>query len=813
MARVFAPLALAVSFVVVAACSTTEATPSPEKTGAIARFRFTEGQVPDFLDVPFPSDVYRTPPGTIMDPIPALERVLRKSSGYIAHDIARANGFSRIALSHFHIDDLATGLAAPLDATTLPRGEVACQAATSSVFLLDLEATEADARVLCRTRIHHDGPRGEAQQNLAVGPARGILLKEGHSYATVITSRVHTKDGAPILASDGLARARKSTSREGVIVANALTKAEALLASALAPDHATIVAIAPYTTHTQAAEFYELRETMQKQPAPVLRWDAASVAPMGAVRFAKLEDGVLPTGFTASLDDYLGVVAPEHKLPSGIDDPDVNLRTRAHDHIRAIATAAFEAPSFLKGIVGADSNQYRTMDFSTFTRDASGQLMMTGNERIWATFVLPDSPMPATGYPAIFFGHGLGGSRHIFLDLANQFAAHGWMTIMTDAIAHGARSRSERFRRDVKTQWEGNPGATYKGPDGLADPIAGSYQDATDMFGGLLNLGALRDQFRQGAIDRSSLVRALENADLTPLSPTGEPIKVDLDKLGYSGSSLGGIDGALFAAIEPRVRNFILAVPGGGLLTELGARSPEISQLLGGAMAFYYDVIGQFVHESNPINTLLQTTVEACDPILFAPHLVKEPHVLFGVPMTRRNVLQIEIPFDTTVPNESNEAFARAAGFGLAMPNLGSYADVLDIKHIENNPWRTPFPSIAPDAIGIHDTPVAGATGVVVQVSPSHHGIELTASTALRNFRIPYGDFESNEPFVPLYKDARVKVRNPYLQMQEMVFRFLEDGFAGRVPVVTGIPPVRRDADDDGVDDDVDPDPNSAEIK
>ena len=70
---------------------------------------------------------------------------------------------------------------------------------------------------------------------------------------------------------------------------------------------------------------------------------------------------------------------------------------------------------------------------------------------------------------------------------------------------------------------------------------------------------------------------------------------------------------------------------------------------------------------------------------------------------------------------------------------------------------------------GIHDTPVAGATGVVVQISPAQHGVELLAKRGTRTYAIPFGRFDTDEPFLPFASDKEVRVRNPYLELQEMV--------------------------------------------
>lgn len=99
------------------------------------------------------------------------------------------------------------------------------------------------------------------------------------------------------------------------------------------------------------------------------------MAPMGATKFAAPVRGVVPAGFTASLDAWLGVAT--QKLADGTDDPDFTLPVRAHDAVAAMGTAVFHAASFLVTKAGG----YDTLDDQTFTYDPSGHLQGAGRAR------------------------------------------------------------------------------------------------------------------------------------------------------------------------------------------------------------------------------------------------------------------------------------------------------------------------------------------------------------------------------------------------------------------------------------------------
>jgi dienelactone hydrolase len=784
--------------------------------GVVARFSLATEGAPAFLDVPFPSDAYLTD-GKIVDPLPGLERLFTLNSQFLSHELGKTNGFSRISLAIFYVDDTAAptgddGDPAPatLDAASLPTSEVECGTDGSSVFLLDMApADPAKVRVPCRAAFHDDRALAASRPLLAVGPARGVLLEEAHPYAAIVTSRVRAKDGRKVAASaDFRAVAggdRATTPR--ALYADAVAKAKTTLAPALAADGAEIVAIAPYTTQKMTDQLYAMRDALEDVPAPKLAWDAATVAPMGATRFAAKVGGALPAGFTATLDDWLGVVPADKKLPDGSDDDDASLPVRAHDKFAAVGTAVFAAQSYLQVKPGG----YDTLDHGTIATDASGKPVLSPEApsvKIWVTIAIPTAPMPAAGYPVVVVGHGLSSSRAYLLDMGNAFAARGWAVVAIDGITFGARAPEAKYQVDETTSYAGKNGAAYAGPDGLADTQNGPL----DFFGNLKNMGAFRDQFRHQGFDVAQLVRVVRGApDLSPLDTGAGAPKFDGDKIAYFGDSFGGITGAMAAAIEPRVKAWFLNVAGGGVFTEIAAHAPGIGASLAAAATFNFRFGPERFDESHPLNVIGQTLAEAGDPIAFAKALVLAPRPLKGAPTSPRNILQTEVVYDELVANEGGEALARAAGMGLATPNVGSNAGIVDVKDMTRNTQRVPLVDVAPDAVGIHDTPIAGVTAVVVQASPGQHGYDAVRRVGGRSYAIPYGRTDGSEPFVRL--DTGYDVRCPYREMQSMATRFFDDAFAGRVPVVAGFKPPVRDADDDGATDDVDADPNDPKKK
>ena len=804
------------------ACSSTPS--SPGASGPVARFTIgASDALPAFMDVPFPSDAYRDASGHLVAP-PAIDKVFKQSSQFLTSEMPHMDGFSRAALAMFYVDDLSAptdddgnASGADIDRATLPADEKSCMADASSVFLVDLDTQDpAAARLPCRALFHTNTNKKNAPL-VAVGPGRGFLLEEGHRYAAVLTSRIKDSGGKKIAASATFKKLAGGSAPSALAkVADALAKAYTLLAPSLASDHAEIVSIAPYTTHTMTSELFAIRESMEDTPVPALKWDGASMAPMGAARFAAPVGGKLPTGFTASLDAWLGTVDAQNKLPDGSDDPDDNLKVRAHDKIAAMGTAVFDAVNYLQ--VRADG--YDAPEHATFARDASGKVVPAPEKpttKIWVTIAIPTAPMPAEGYPVVIVQHGLSGSRAYVPVLANVFANKGWAVVGIDSVTFGARAPEGVYQTDKSTDYAKNAGATFTGPDGLADADSqGNHNGSTDLFGGLKNIGAIRDQMRQAALDTTQLVRVVRSAslDLSPLTTGAAAPKLDASRVAYFGDSLGGIQGAIAAAIEPNVKSWTLNVAGGGLLIETAAHGPAISALVTLAALANFGFSQNTMNEAHPMMNVLQLVAEPGDSLIFAPLLVKSPRSVKGVKVTPRNILQFEVIWDELVGNEANEALARAGGWGIATPNVGTNAGVIDFKNPANNPGRMVLPDVAPDASGfIHDTPVPGVTAVVVQVSPAQHGSNIVASHGKRVFALPWAVWDSPTPFNHLDVGKDFTVRCPYRELQATVTRFFDDGFQGKVPNVSVLRAPVRDFDDDGTPDDVDPAPSDPSVK
>lgn len=764
-----------------ASCSEERVAPVPGPASEV-RFEVPAAGLPLFLDVPFPSDAYLDPDGTVTNDIPGLEAFVPSSSGTLEVALGRLNGFGLTSGALFRVDsrtetdESGAPAAAAVDAGSLPEGPEGCLTPTSSVLLV---ALDTGALLPCRAAYQDDRPNGSLSRPvLAVLPARGVVLEEGTRYAALVTTHL-TASGQPVAPSQSFrevvagARDTAVTSLYGGAVDEVVANVPGLSAQ-------DIVAIAPFTTQRVTHELEDLRALVDTFAAPQILWDEPSVSPMFPAVFTKDEQPFA----TATLGDWLGT--PD-KLANGRDDPAVDQANgHAHDAILAIATGVFEAPNFLLYRSG-----YTDPEHKNFARGASGEIVVNPDAptaKIWVTIAVPDRPMPAGGYPVVVIQHGLQGDRSFLLALANTFAHEGWLSVAIEADTFGARSATPSFHTDDKARFGWSETSGYAGPDGLVDQNA----NALALFGEMINFGATSAQFRQSVVDFGTLANVLSNPalDLGPLALAKPGLSLDATKLVYIGDSFGSVLGSLVAAVDPRYRAMVLNVGGGGILVELASNAPMLAGLIGPLGGITFGLTRDRLNWKHPLVNLLQPVLDAADPLSYAGALVRDPVMVepIGAP---KSVVYIEALWDELVANEGTEALGVAVGIPLAGPSTGPIGGVV-------------LEEIAAAAGGLRGVPAAGHTVLIVQASPATHGSDLYSRRGSRRFAAPFVP-EEGDPFTALPQP--IEIEQPYLGLQSMVVGFFASSFAGDVPVVAGFPAPVRDFDQDGVPDASDPHP------
>jgi len=283
--------------------------------------------------------------------------------------------------------------------------------------------------------------------------------------------------------------------------------------------------------------------------------------------------------------------------------------------------ARYPAPLLLQGeppyaLSGAD-----------FAYDEAGVPLVAATEDMRLTVVLPKLGCPAGGCPFVMYSHGTGGDyTSVIGDIGTDLAALGIASIGIDQVLHGTRV------------------------------LAGSscFGQAPEIcFFNPVNAQGGRNLSRQSALDHVTLVRALEGLEIG-----GQ--RLDTTRMGYFGHSQGGLSGALYVAIEPRLKAVVLSGTG-GYLTNTVLQRKEPIDLLALAEGFaFLNLQGQDKLDAyHPAIALMQTLGEASDPMNYARYWLDNTPSLF---LTSGND-------DPYTPAAGTVAMAAAAGVAQLLPD------------------------------------------------------------------------------------------------------------------------------------------------
>jgi len=204
---------------------------------------------------------------------------------------------------------------------------------------------------------------------------------------------------------------------------------------------------------------------------------------------------------------------------------------------------------------------------------------------------LISTPSGSGRFPCIVFLHGYGGSKEDILSFAGLIAAEGYAIIAIDAEFHGER------REEGKA---------------LYSP----------------NLEESRNGIIQTIIDLRRAVDYIETRE-----------EIDGERIGYVGGSMGGILGAIFIGVEPRIKAAALLVAGGNM-----------SLMIMKSQHSAIPAIRKYLEEQGMTYEELQEALNPVDPLNFIGNFSPRP-VVFHLGK-----------YDQIVPAEAGEQLYKAAG-------------------------------------------------------------------------------------------------------------------------------------------------------
>ncbi len=700
---------------------------------------------PAYGRAPFPTDALRE--GNNLGKIGGLDAIARQYSDLIAEHLGTLSGFGLRPTVEFFVQGA-------LDPESIPE---TTSALADALFVLDVDPNTPESGA----PIPYDW-RYDAERNVVIGaPAMGTQLREGTRYAAVMTTDVRGADGQPLFPSWELERVAHDPPARWRTTGEAFQELSALPGL----EH-RVAGLAVFTTQNASETLVLARNVI------------ANTADVSAPTLT-FSDPALVFDTPAELDALLGHATRFTSGPRngtehwGTDNPE----GIAHDHVAVVATGTLNTAQFVTDDTGTDGPEDET-----FQLGRDGVPIVQKELDVPITIVLPKGPMPAAGFPVVLFGHGLGGSRHDVLNIAEPITEQGYALVAIDMWGHGSRYDAT----DTGNNLGGKAGFTGDKDlrDGFGDNAGTSAY--IDFFEGFTNFSAIRDSMRQSVLDLARVAILIRSKpSLGILGATfGTTPKLDPAKVAYLGESFGTIIGTDLAGIEPSIGLYVLNVPGGGLLDYALPNSPKIGNLAVPIAENLYRTTGT-LDRFHPLVGLLQAIFDGADSLTFARHVLRDRYMVENNYLGRRHVVCLEVMNDEAMPNQATEALARAFGLHVLKPNL----DV-------------------PDGLFVIESPGGGninnQTGVLVQYEPATHGYNWSAERGDLEY-VPGGPQDGDVRFPKLA--SKISITEPIYETHEQVAEILATYFAGMNPLVRSTKTPVADFDGDGKPDKTDPDP------
>jgi predicted esterase len=281
----------------------------------------------------------------------------------------------------------------------------------------------------------------------------------------------------------------------------------------------------------------------------------------------------------------------------------------------------------------------------------------------WARFLLTvpkqaACAMPAAGYPIVMYAHGTGGSYKSFISdgTALALAKQCLAAMGVDQIMHGPRLPAAP------------PGKTYS-PELL--------------FFNFQNAIAARTNPRQSGVDevvRARLARETGIAVPLSVSKTGAEIKIDPARVIFFGHSQGGLNGPIFLAIDDGARGGVLSGSASMMsitLLEKTKPTPSVAGLVKTTLLGLSTDEYEELNSLHPAISLMQSIVDAADPIHYVPMIVRSPRPGFA-PKSIYQTEGVNADFtgDSYAPPHGIEVQAVATGLPPQSPIIHPIAEL-----------------------------------------------------------------------------------------------------------------------------------------
>ena len=277
----------------------------------------------------------------------------------------------------------------------------------------------------------------------------------------------------------------------------------------------------------------------------------------------------------------------------------------------------------------------------------------------------------------------------------------------------------------------GMAGLSWDGPHGGLRSEGGDEQFVVFNF---VNPEALRDNLRQTAVEATWLLGLLPELTITSTACGLDGVRLEDERAGLVGHSMGATIAPLAAAFEPRFEAVVLSGAGGSWIENVVHKERPIAVRPFAEILLDYDDLGRTLGPLDPALALLQWAGEPADPPLYGAR----------VAAGARHVLMFQGIADRYIPPPVADPLSLALGLDLAGP-------VLDRRFVDRAPWV---------GAGTRPLPVQGnrAGGAATRVLTQHpegpveggHEVVFQTEPPKRQYRCFLGDWaDGRVPAVP----------------------------------------------------------------
>jgi dienelactone hydrolase len=357
-------------------------------------------------------------------------------------------------------------------------------------------------------------------------------LDQHTRYALIVTRGVRDAAGAPVEASDAFRRLREHAYNQYERDLQDAIEA----AARLGIRRAEIVAASVFTTQSVTATLEKIRDQIHSTVPEAAEFNLGSQGQRTIFALNQIQ--------SVTWNQQIGD-SPARFSPSPVR---IDLLASTPEAVSQLAFGRYRSPDY----------QVHPGEFIPPVETRTGVPLVQAINDIYFDLYLPSGQKPTTGWPVAILGHGGASNKEFGLPRsAASLAARGIASIVINIAGHGFGSLSTL----TVTPLAGVPVTFSAGGRGVDQNGDGTIESAEGRYAAHPRRFAVddRDCSVQTIADLLQLVRLIEAG--VDADGDGSP-DLDPGRIYFFGQSYGASLGAVFVAVEPKVRAAVFISPG-----------------------------------------------------------------------------------------------------------------------------------------------------------------------------------------------------------------------------------------------------------